>query len=251
MGDVGRNFLGPRVHKRLGGVAEGAGGVDDVVEHDQPAAGDVADDVGDLGLAGRGTALVDDGQAHLQAAGQRQGPDHAAHVRRDDQQVVRHRIVFLDVDRHQRRGLEVVGGDVEEALDLARVQIHGQDPVGPGAGDQVGDQLGGNRGAPADLPVLAGIAEIGGDGGDPAGRRALERIDNHQQFHEVVVGGIAGRLDHEDVLAADVLVDGDPGLVVGEPFHLRPRERQVQGLGDGFGEGSIGVASQQLHRAVP
>ena len=44
---------------------------------------------------------------------------------------------------------------------------------------------------PADAAVLAGVAEIGDHGGDAAGRRAAERIGEDQQFHQVVVGGIA------------------------------------------------------------
>jgi hypothetical protein len=93
--------------------------------------------------------------------GHRQRADHAAHVGRDDQQLLGLRVVLLDVVRQQRRGQQVVGGDVEEALDLAGVQIHRQHPVGAGAGDQVGHQLGRDRRAAAGLAVLAGVAEVG------------------------------------------------------------------------------------------
>jgi hypothetical protein len=51
----------------------------------------------------------------------------------------------LDVARHHRRGEQVVGRDVEEALDLAGVQVERQHAVGAGMGDQVGDELGRDR----------------------------------------------------------------------------------------------------------
>jgi hypothetical protein len=55
-------------------------------------------------------------------------------------------VVFrLDVARHDRRGEQVVGRDVEEALDLAGMQVERQHAVGAGLGDQVGDQLGRDR----------------------------------------------------------------------------------------------------------
>ena len=82
---------------------------------------------------------------------------------------------------------QVVHGDVEEALDLVGVQVHGQHPVGAGGGDQVGHQLGGDGVAGLGLAVLAGIAEVGDHGGDPAGGGPLEGVDHHQQLHQVVV----------------------------------------------------------------
>ena len=45
--------------------------------------------------------------------------------------------------------------------------------------------------------------------GDPLGRGAAQRIDADQQFHQVVVGRVAGRLDDEHVLAA---LDGGAGV---------------------------------------
>jgi hypothetical protein len=81
-----------------------------------------------------------------------------------------------DVEREDRRGVEVVDRHVEEALNLPGVQIHGQHPVDPGLVDQVGDQLGGDRRAGRGLPVLPRIAEIGDHRGDPPGRgRAAAR----------------------------------------------------------------------------
>ena len=43
------------------------------------------------------------------------------------------------------RGEQVVGRDVEEALDLAGMEIERQHPVDAGMGDEVGHQLGRDR----------------------------------------------------------------------------------------------------------
>src|SRR4029450_8251290 len=55
-----------------------------------------------------------------------------------------------------------------------------------------------------------------------------------------------GRLDHEDVLAADVLVDLNVHLAVGEPRDVRVTQRKLEGLGDLLRQRSIRVAREEL-----
>ena len=59
----------------------------------------------------------------------------------------------------------MVQGNIEEALDLVGVQVHGQNTVSAGGGDHVGNQLGGDGIAGLGLAVLAGIAEVRDNGG--------------------------------------------------------------------------------------
>jgi hypothetical protein len=174
------------------------------------------------------------------------GAHHAADVRRDDDDLVL-AVALLDVVDHHRAAEEVVGRDVEETLDLAGVQVDGQDAVGAGRGDQVGDQLGRDRRAAVGLPVLAGIAEIGDHRRDAPGRGALQRIHHDQQLHQVVIGRVRGRLDDEDVLAADILIDSDEDFLVCEGFHLRAGQSHVQIVGNGFGQRTVCVAGEKFH----
>ena len=57
--------------------------------------------------------------------------------------------MVLHVAGENGRCEEIVGGDIEKALDLAGMEIEGENAVGAGFGDQIGDELGGNRGAGA------------------------------------------------------------------------------------------------------
>ena len=156
-------------------------------------------------------------------------------------------VARLDVGGHHRRRPQIVGRDVEEALDLAGVEIHRQHPVGAGDGDEVGDQLGRDRRARAGLPVLPGIAEIGDDRGDPLGRGALQRVDADQQLHQIVVGREAGRLDHEHVLAADILLDLDEHFLVGEAADAGLGQRQLEIVGDRPRQRQVRIPGEQFH----
>ena len=128
------------------------------------------------------------------------------------------------------------------------MKVHSQDPISACSSDQIGHQLGRNRRASPGLSVLPRISEIRHHRRDPLCRSALQRIDADQQLHQIVIGGIACGLDDEDVFPANILIDRDKNLVVGEPFHLSLGQRQVQVGGDSLSQGSVGVARQQLHR---
>ena len=141
---------------------------------------------------------------------------------------------------------QVIHRDIEEALDLAGVQVHGQHAVGAGGGEHVGHQLGGDGIAGLGLAVLTGIAEVGDDGGDAAGAGALAGVDHDEQLHQAVVDGLAGGLDEEHVAAADGLVQGDEGLTVSEAFDLCLAQLGADELADLLCQRGIGVAGKDL-----
>ena len=134
-----------------------------------------------------------------------------------------------DVGQQHRRGVHVVERDVEETLDLVRMQVDGQHAVGTDHADHLRRDLGGDRHARrARPPVLARVAEIRHHRGHACRRSALERIDERQQLHEIVGSRRAGRLDHEHFLAAHVFLDLDLHLAVGEAADQRLAERHVE-----------------------
>ena len=75
---------------------------------------------------------------------------------------------------------------------------------------------------------------------------ALERVEHDQQLHQVVVHRRARGLDHEDVLAADVLVDLDVNLSVGEARDIGVAQRHLERLGDLLGERTVRVPREEL-----
>ena len=232
----------------LGRVAEGAGGVHDVVEHDAGLALDVADDVHDLGDVGLGTALVHDGEVHMDLLGEVPGAGHGAHVGRDrDDAVVvaglRVELVHVVV-YEQRCAGEVIQRDVEEALNLGGVQVHGQDAVSAGGGEHVGDELGGDGVAASGLAVLAGVAVVGDHGGDPAGGGAAQGVDVDEHRHQVVVDRLAGGLDDEAVSASDRLVYRDGALPIGKVGNIRVAQTAIQVSADQLGQSRVGVAGE-------
>src|SRR5574337_2178270 len=93
-------------------------------------------------------------------------------------------------------------------------------------------------------PVLARVAEIRNHRADALGRSALERIDHDQQLHQVVIGRRAGRLHHEHVARAHVLLDLDVDLAVREAPDARGADGYAQVARDLGREVRIGVAGE-------
>ena len=130
------------------------------------------------------------------------------------------------------------------------MQVERHDAVDAGSGDQVGHQLGRNRRARAGFAILPGIAEIRDHRGDAARRRPAQRIGDDQELHQIVVGRERGRLDDEGVRAADVFLNFDEDLHIGETPDHGLGQRQSKPAGDFQSQGWIGVAGDELDRAV-
>ena len=93
----------------------------------------------------------------------------------------------LNVVADHRPGVQVIDRNIEKALNLGGVQVEGQHAVGAGGGQQVGDELGGDRHAALVLAVLAGIAVVRQHGRDARRAGALEGIQHDEQLHQVFV----------------------------------------------------------------
>ena len=128
MGGAGDHPRRALVEHRLGGRAEGAGGVDHVVDEDRGLALDVTDDVADLGDLLGGALLLHHRPVAADLAGEVAGGLHPAGVGGDDHQLLVEGLVGEPLGQHRHRG-HVVDRDVEEALDLAGVEVHRQHPV--------------------------------------------------------------------------------------------------------------------------
>ena len=106
----------------------------------------------------------------------------------------------------------MIDREVEEPLDLAGVEIDGDDAIGPGSREAVGNQLRGDRLPGQGLLVLPRIAVVRDHCRDALRRRALERIDHDQLLHDRLVHGGPMRLDDVRVGASGALRRSDVDL---------------------------------------
>ena len=139
---------------------------------------------------------------------------------------------------------QLVDRDVEEALDLAGVQVHGQDAVGAGRLDQVGQQTRRNRHARLVLLVAAAVGVVRDDRRDPPGRGAAEGVDHDQQLHDAGVDRRAHGLDQIDVAAADVLLDADEDVLVAELGDFAGAEGHFEVRADVAGQRQVRPAGE-------
>ena len=138
-----------------------------VILDDRDLIGYITDDGHGFRLIGCIPAFVDNGQIRIQPFGKRPGSFNPAGIRRDNNHIVPEIISYI-IDENRCRK-QVVHRNVEKSLDLAGMQIHGDDSVGAGNGEHIGNQFGADRHPGRDFFILPGIAVIGNDGGDFSG----------------------------------------------------------------------------------
>ena len=240
MGDDGQHLACAVLHDRLGRLDQRAARVGHVVDQDGHPVPHAAHQRHARHLVRLRTLLVDQRERKVEPVGHRRGPGERgsvagscarrdgyaraeregngrnlplrpAGIRADDDGVLDADVV-ADPAQHARLGVQIVDGHVEEALDLAGVQVHGDDVVAAGRLQHVGDQLGRDGRARLVLLVLARVGEVGDDGRDAPRRGRLARRDDDQQLHDVVVD-LAGRRGLQD---EDCRKDGFSGWRVGE-----------------------------------
>ena len=148
----------------------------------------------------------------------------------------------------------MVNRNIKEALDLCCVQVHGQNAVCAGCGNQVCHQLCRDRISGFCFSVLSCITKIWDNCCNTTGRSAFKRIDHNQQFHQVIVDRCAGGLYHKHVRTTDRLLNGNTDLAVGEGFYLTFSQWKAQTSRDlcshlwvGIGSEDFDVLTMQIH----
>src|SRR6266568_7834958 len=191
MGGAGIDSLGAVRFECLGRLSQGAGRIDHVIENNCYLVADITDEVHYFGDVRAGTAFVNYGKRVFQAFGKRTCSLGAAGVRGYHYDLFAFEAVF-EVVKYNRGGVQVVDRDIEKTLYLSGMQVNCDDPVDTGSRDEIGNQLGGDRGARRSLAVLAGIAVIGNYRGYGCCRCPFQRVGYNEQFHQVVIGWRTG-----------------------------------------------------------
>src|SRR5947209_16065507 len=143
--------------------------------------------------------------------------------------------------------MKVIDRDIEEALHLLGVQIHSQNAIHPRRIQKVGDKFGRDRHPWFVFAVLASIAKEWNDRRDPVRAGSPGGVDHDQEFHQMLVGGRASRLNQENIPASNVLVDFDVGFAVRERANRRLPQRDSHVFADLFGQLAIGAAAENFH----
>ncbi len=89
----------------------------------------ITDDVHDIGFVRPLPFFIDNRQVCFQRFRICTGPLHASCIRRDHAEVI-HELV-LDIVQHDRLCIQIINRDIEESLNLACMEVHGQHPVRP------------------------------------------------------------------------------------------------------------------------
>ena len=234
-------------HNGLGCVAQRTGGIHHIVKQDAILAANIADDVHNLAGVGLLTALIYDGQLHVQLLCECTSTGHRTNVGRNDNHVLASVTKLLGIVIHKDGvACQIIHGDIKEALDLCSMQIHGQHAVRTGCGEHIGHQLGSDGITGLGLTILTGIAEIGDHSGDTAGRSTLHGVDHDQQLHQAVVDRGAGRLHDEHIATANSLKSGDKNLAIGEGADLSIAHLNANLSADRLCQLGIGVAGENL-----
>ncbi len=129
-------------------------------------------------------------------------------------------------------GGHVVYRDGEETLDLAGVEVDGQEPVGPRRGDHVGDQSCGDGHPWFVLLVGPAVGVVGNHRRDPSRGVPPEGVHEDEELHDVLVDRRGGGLDQEHVLGTHALLKANEDVLIGKLKDIRLAERNFEIVGD-------------------
>ena len=232
-----------RVLQRLRALADRARGIDHVVDHKASLARNVADDVHDLHDVRLGAALVDDGDGNAEFFGYLSRALDAADIGRND-----HVDIPLsgEIVVKGRAAQQIIDGDIEKALNLFRMKVHGKYSVRARRRNEIGHQLCGDGIARTRLSVLTRIAEIRNHRRDSARAGTLGRVDHDQKLHEVIVDGRAGGLNNKQIPAANRLLDVNTDLAVGERGNFDAPELGIELVCNRFRQRTVRITGEQL-----
>ena len=127
----------------------------------------------------------------------------------------------------------MVNRGIEEALDLALVQVDGDGTVNASSSHDVGNQLSRNGLACSSLAVLASIAVARNNSVNGTSRSALCRVGHNKQLHYCFVNVRRGSgLYDENVCATNALKITCVNFTVRELLELHIAERGAQRSGN-------------------
>ena len=219
-----------------------------VVHHDHIATFHVADKRIGLDLFGAHALLGRNRKAAPEHPGIGVRLLDATRVRRNDNRLFEMLVRQIAVDN--RRGMEMIDGNVEVADNLFRMQIHGQNPIRARRDQKVRHQLGRDGNTRLILAVLTGIPVNGKNRRNPVGRSTAKRIDHDEKLHEHLIRFAGNGLDDKDIFAANDILDLYEGLSIGKIDDIRRTDLRTEIRCNGFCQFWILCAGKDFHRGT-
>ena len=112
----------------------------------------------------------------------------------------------------------MIKGNIKIALNLSRMQIHCENSLRSCLGDQVSDQFSRDRFPSCGFAIGSSISIVGNNGGDLTGGGSTASIDHNQQFHQIIVNGMATGLDEIHISSPNGFLDLDIQFSISKTF---------------------------------
>ena len=122
----------------------------------------------------------------------------------------------------------MIDRNIKKPLYLRSVQIDGQNSLGTACGYQIRDQLRRDRNTRTVFLIRTCITEIRNNRRHTFCRRPDEGVYHYQQFHQMLIGRRARRLDDKNIHPADILADLKVELAIRKAVGARLAKIAVQ-----------------------
>ena len=141
----------------------------------------------------------------------------------------------------------MVHRDIEKALHLLRVQVHGEHAAHACSVQQIRDELRCDRHARLIFAVLARVSKKRNDSRDSVRACASRRVHHDQQFHQMLIGRRRGGLNNKNITPANVLLDLNVSLAVGKRADGRLSQRGPDVVANPVRQLAISGAAEDFH----
>ena len=226
-------------------LAERTCRIDNVIDEERRLALNLTNEVHDLCAARARTTLLDDCDRRMEEVRHDARTRNAAEIRRDNNQILNR--LLAEVARKHGSRCEVIDGNIKESLNLTRMEVDRHNAGHTRRRHEIGDEFCRDWLASARLAILTRIGVVRDNRRNAVCRRAFARIREDQQLHEVVIDGKARRLDDEDVLPANALLDHHLNLAVVELPDESLAERYADTFRNILCQLWIGIPRQDAH----
>mmetsp|Transcript_18304 Transcript_18304/g.32799 ORF Transcript_18304/g.32799 Transcript_18304/m.32799 type:complete len:393 (-) Transcript_18304:254-1432(-) len=253
---VCKHTLGPTRRELRGGLGQGAGRIDHVVDEDHVTALHVTDQVHALDRVGPKPLLDDHRQTRVYAEALLQPVSellcavHASRIGRRHDGALALEVEVGEVRQCHDRAFQVVTGRAwaEKTLNLTAVKVHSHDTVNAHRLEQPAHIRRGNRHTRLHLAILSGVSEIRYDSGDFACGGSFHGGHQKDELHQVVIDARGtGGLNDVDVFPAHVLVDLDADFPVCVRLDRQVAQLHAQLLGDLGGKRNVSSSREDFH----